>query len=300
MTTLQEAWDAEAALRGEQEQSSSTTTPEAGTETIQGAASETTEKQQEVQPAAKAEEVVPDPLEEIRKNYLALQQSQSELLQRLARTEQVTQAAVGRVAAWQSEQDAARKAAADKAAKGSPSSAEIAAAATPETWNTLKSEFPEWGEAIEALVDSKTPAQTGPAGVTLEQVEERLSKMPLGAQIDAETRKDLVESIIPGWQEKINTPAFGTWYATQPENVRALGASEKVSDAVKLIRSFEAHAAKQAAEVNVDDKQAILLDAAGARPGASRADAGTSQLTPEQIWEQEAEATAKKRKARGY
>ena len=110
MTTQQQAWDAEAALR-EPDTTSASTSTATSTELNETPASTT----QVEQPAAAAPAAQPDPLEELRKNFLALQQSNTELQQRLANTESVAKAAVGRVSAWQSEQEAARAAAAKTA-----------------------------------------------------------------------------------------------------------------------------------------------------------------------------------------
>lgn len=293
MTTQQQAWDAEAALR-EPDTTSASTSTATSTELNETPASTT---QVEQTPAAAAPAAQPDPLEELRKNYLQLQQSQTELLQRLASTESVAKAAVGRVSAWQSEQDAARTAAARTAAEA-PSKAAIAAATTPEKWNTLKSEFPEWGEAIESFVESRfSSVPQGQQGLTEEQIDAKLKSLPANSpEIDIETRKDLVESIIPGWEQKVNAPAFAPWMEAQPAEVKALAASVKVSDAVKLVRLFEKHEASQAQAIEAQ-RQETLRNAAGGRPNASsRTDVDPGNLSPEAIWNQEATAREKQRR----
>ena len=292
MTTQQQAWDAEAALR-EPDTTSASTNAATSTETPETPAATT-----QVEPPAGSTAATPDPLEELRKNFLALQQSNTELQQRLANTESVAKAAVGRVAAWQSEQDAARKAAAAAPAADAPSKAAIAAATTPEKWNTLKGEFPEWGEAIESFVESRlTNVPQGQPGITEEQIDAKLKSLPANNQsgLDIDTLKDIVESIIPGWEQKVNAPTYAPWIATQPPEVQALGASTKVSDAVKLVRLFEKHEASQAQAIEAQ-RQETLRIAAGGRPNAaSRTDVDPGNLSPEALWNQEAAAREKKR-----
>jgi hypothetical protein len=43
----------------------------------------------------------------------------------------------------------------------------------------------------------------------------------------------------PGWRETVQSPAFARWIEVQPQEVRALSASYKPADALKLLRLYD-------------------------------------------------------------
>lgn len=59
-----------------------------------------------------------------------------------------------------------------------------------------------------------------------------------------QTSKDVLAVVFPDWESDVKTPEFLQWMAGQPEDVRALAASDKASEAAKLLRKF--YAAKEA------------------------------------------------------
>lgn len=65
----------------------------------------------------------------------------------------------------------------------------------------------------------------------------------------AMTRKELIDShldaIVGGdWVKEVNSPAYATWIATQPADIKALGASDSLRDASTLMRTFSTFKAK--------------------------------------------------------
>src|ERR1700756_1462346 len=79
----------------------------------------------------------------------------------------------GRVSALQSEFAKSRTV---SPAGVAPNQTQIAAAAKdPEKWESLKKDFPEWSEGIEAFVDARFARHQAPAGLTPEQVEQMIA-----------------------------------------------------------------------------------------------------------------------------
>lgn len=124
---------------------------------------------------------------------------------------------VGRVSALQSEMTKIGTAAATKVGDA-PNKDQIAASsASPEKWQQLKSDFPDWAEAVEAYVGSKV--QAGPA-VNVDEILTRARNDALStvqSQRDAEITEEIGEKHEDG-MDVIRSDSFKKWLDTQPKS----------------------------------------------------------------------------------
>jgi hypothetical protein len=62
------------------------------------------------------------------------------------------------------------------------------------------------------------------------------------SQQTEEIRAELIEShldgVIPDWKQEVKKPEFGEWMAKQDEATKSLAASDRVSDAAKMLRMY--------------------------------------------------------------
>jgi hypothetical protein len=210
--------------------------------------------------------------------------------------------AEGRVASIQRQMQAAASQATDKVgASNAPTAAAVAAATkSPEKWDSLKADFPEWAEATEEYVASRL-AGVSTGGQDPEQVRTLLKEEAgvLREQLRKEMAEDFVEEFHEGWKETVKSQDFYAWFSKQPAEIAALGQSERPRDAIKLISMF-----KQAQETPVSDIVAERAQrrsaAATQRPGGTPPAKKLEEMTPEELWKYEARQREKTREARGY
>jgi hypothetical protein len=205
--------------------------------------------------------------------------------------------AEGRVAAMQRELGEAKKAQVQTSA--GPSNAELAAAAkSPEQWEQLKADFPEWGSAVEAFVNSKLP---GAQPVSEEQITALLDsrQAPVIGELKTQLNKALVEIKHEGWEATVKTDAFKQWLVVQDEATKSLAASDEPRDAVSLLSKFKASQEKPARNIK-QERQGRLEAAASPRRASAPAAKSEEELTPEEIWNLEAHRREKQQAARGY
>ena len=200
----------------------------------------------------------------------------------------------GRVRTLQSELEKSAAAAATVAAAGveAPNAAQIAAAAkTPEKWAAVKADFPEWADAMEEFVTSSLagfkPAQVAPAAPALS--EEKVGQITQSAIQQAIQQREhgLVESRHKGWRDTVKTPEFQAWMKVQPENVKALAASDYAIDAIQLFDLYKTPAQRQATDLTARRTQRLQL-ATTTKPGQTAAVRAEDALSPDEIWDQEA------------
>lgn len=118
-----------------------------------------------------------------------------------------------------------------------PTQAQVKAASeSKEAMDKLKSEHPEFGAALgvalEAHVKALDESIKGrlPSGeVLLQQIDE---------VVDKRVADTIVEMSHEGWKDTVQTPDFKAWYAKQPANIQALGASERPRDSIRLLDAF--------------------------------------------------------------
>lgn len=201
--------------------------------------------------------------------------------------------AKGRIGSLQSQWQKAQQTAASK-----PSEAQIAAAAKDsEKWSTIKKEYPDWGEAIEAFVDTRLSGLPKTGGVSNEQIEQLIAQRT--GEATATVVKELNEKLVsvkhPNWKADIVTPQFVAWFQTQGPEVQQLAASPDGTDAIRMLDMFAEAKKKPVAEVQQDRQQ--RLAAAATRPNRASSVPATKSIddmSREELWEHEARLRAKR------
>lgn len=215
---------------------------------------------------------------------------------RFASLEQELKRTAGRVSAVQSELAKAATRATQSVNDAPSQGQQAAALKNPEKWNALKKEFPEWGEAIDEVLSANlAQAKLDPA--VLEQAVESRVEQRLQARESAR-----IERKHPGWAETVKTDEFKAWRATQPPEVNALGASDFAEDAIELLDLFAKRNEKPAEKTeptrDIQAERAARLATAATTPRAPRAvvtPRSDSELSPQEIWRQEARKRAERK-----
>lgn len=196
----------------------------------------------------------------------------------------------GRVSSLQSDFARSRQA---QPAGEAPSSKQVAAAVKdPEKWSSLKKDFPEWGEGIEAFVDARVGALSG-SGMTAEQLEQAIATGVEGrtAEIAQGFQRDLIATRYRNWDSIVKTPEFEQWFAAQPPEVKQLAASTRGVDAIDMLDQF--HAAKKAPAVRQTRQQtlaaAVTTKTGHAQPTTTKSFA---ELAPKDQWNEVARERA--------
>lgn len=130
---------------------------------------------------------------------------------------------------------AAAKAATGKVADA-PSQTEIARAAEdPAEWSSLKKDYPEWANATEKLLEARVPK------FDVEAFEQKIAQEIEGktAAMQGKIIDAALNTVLPKWREEVKTDAFNTWLASQPDDIQALGASEDVGDAARMLKLYD-------------------------------------------------------------
>jgi len=159
-----------------------------------------------------------------------------------------------------------------------PSAGEIRAAqGSAKAMETLKRDYPEFAEAMEAALNEQLQALKA----TLPQAP---AQQP-GVSPDeiARLRAEMaVEIRHPGWQDRVQTPEFLGWLHRQPREVQMLAASESPQDAVRLL-DLHSDAMK-----TVSSQRTQRLSAAAAIPsgrsGAQTRTKAVEDMTPQEYW----------------
>lgn len=105
----------------------------------------------------------------------------------------------------------------------------------------LTAEYPELAalttKGIQRVLE-KLPARTAavdPAAID-KVVQERT------ATVRTEVIDSHLDAVVEGdWREEVKKPEYAAWIEKQPDEVQALGASESLRDAAKLMRLYKAH-----------------------------------------------------------
>lgn len=242
-------------------------------------------EQQETQPeqaAADAESQQPaqeaDPLEGLPpavREKLASYDKLAELVPKLISDIRSTQ---GRFAHLQSQWNKAQEVA------SKPTQKQVEQAKTPEEWDALKEQFPDWGTAIEKFVESK--AGQAPSGFSAEDIEQIVSQRTqvTTEALERQFNEKLVTLRHPTWRQTTQTPEFVQWLTAQPEEVKRLADSTDGLDAIDLLDRYSAGR-------KLAQDRASKLEAAATTVNR-RAPVKTSKtvedMTPEELWNYEA------------
>lgn len=284
VTATQADWDAVAA-----ERAGGTPAPVINESPDNAAETETADKPLDAAPGAGAK---PEPKKEVdpyagyAPDVQARLKKADEVLAQFPQLVNELKEAKGRIGALQSDWAKSRQ---QPAAGDAPNQKQIQEAAKdPEKWESLKKDFPEWGEGIQAFVESRLKAL--PGGLTTEQVEQMVA-----SRVDALTaqfERVLINTKYPAWEEVVKQDDFTAWFNAQPADVQALQHSTKGSDAVKILDLF--HEAKEKPVAKVKDTRRQKLEAAvTSKPGAPVATKTFEDMTPKEQWNYLAEERAR-------
>lgn len=171
-----------------------------------------------------------------------------------------------------------------------PSAQQIAnAQGDPAAFEQLKSDYPEFAEAISSYVKHQIgdrPTQD----VAGKQEIERL-RAEFSAALDAERRKMQVEIKHPNWGRLIQSPEFTGWYQQQQPEIRNLGASSEPADAIRMLDLF-AESRRRAGSQNQRLMSAAALPTGRGNPVRVKP---VEEMTKEEFWRYQDELEAHKR-----
>jgi len=192
--------------------------------------------------------------------------------------------AKGRIGALQSEFAKSRQA---KPAE-QPSQAQIAAATVnPEKWESLKKDFPEWGEGITAFVEARLGQLK--TGVEQEAVEQLLAQRTEEtstqlAQLEKKYNEALVSVKHKDWRKEVNSPEFHAWFQVQAPDVQSLAASPNGLDAIDMLDRFHADRARSPAAVR-QERTERLRAAVTTKPGPAKVTKTFEEMSPAEQWQ---------------
>lgn len=169
--------------------------------------------------------------------------------------------------------------AAQVAAKGgeAPSAGEIRAAqSSAKAMDSLKRDYPEFAEAMEAALNEQLqalkaamPQASAQQGVTPDEIHR------LRAEMSVEMRH-------PGWQDRVRTTEFVGWLQRQPREVQMLAASESPQDAVRLL-DLHSDATKAATSTRTQRLSSAAAIPSGRSGGNVRSKA-IEDMSPQEYW----------------
>ena len=166
-------------------------------------------------------------------------------------------------------------------AKGgdAPTATEIRdAQRNPEAMARLKSDYPEFAEAMESALNERLSSleqrlaqqqQPAQAGVTPQEIQRLRSEMA-------------VEIRHPGWQDRVRTTEFIGWLQRQPREVQMLAASESPQDAVRLL-DLHTEATSSASTQRTQRLNSAAAIPSG-RSGANVRQKAVEDMTPDEYW----------------
>ena len=267
--TSQADWDAVAAER------------ETPLETTKTPAPETLQTEPEVRTEEVAStEVATEAKAEAAAGWTAEQQAQlDQLMRTFPQLVNELKETKGRVGALQSE---LAKRPATPAAEAPSQKQVAAAAADPEKWASLKRDFPEWGEGIEAFVDARVGALPKGGGLTQEDLQRAVAEATTGLTQNFE--RALIGVKHQDWEPTVNTADFNNWFAAQKPEVQALAQSPKGVDAIRMLDMFADSKKTPVADVR-QSRKATLAAAVTTKPGAAAPIKAFEDMSPKEQWD---------------
>jgi hypothetical protein len=148
----------------------------------------------------------------------------------------------------------------------------------PEAMARLKSDYPEFAEAMESALNERLSSleqrlaqqqQPVQAGVTPQEISRLRSEMA-------------VEVRHPGWQDRVRTTEFMGWLQRQPREVQMLAASESPQDAVRLL-DLHTDATSSASNQRTQRLNSAAAIPSG-RSGANVRQKAVEDMTPDEYW----------------
>jgi len=172
-----------------------------------------------------------------------LARTRAEMERRVRQSEGHAGNAMQAVKRLQAELEAERARAAQRAQ--APTQEQVDAAAKSSTkWTALKSDYPEWAEAIEERFGTQGARGDEEA---IRRVEQKAAQDIAAAREEARaartdsqrTRVEFVEMFHPGWEDTCRSKEFKEWMGKAGDEERALAESDRPADAVRLLNRFK-------------------------------------------------------------
>lgn len=166
------------------------------------------------------------------------------------------------------------------AAKGgdAPSAGEIRdAQRSPEAMARLKSDYPEFAEAMESALNER-----------ISMLEQKIVRQaPVASSVTPEDIARLraemaVEVRHPGWQSAVQEPVFQGWLQRQPREVQMLAASESPQDAIRLLDLYSDGGRTATAQRTQRLNSAAAIPSG--RSGANARQKAVEDMSPEEYW----------------
>jgi hypothetical protein len=174
----------------------------------------------------------------------------------------------------------AATAAAKDAGADAPTNTQISEAMKSGTkFKALQEDFPEWAEALA----EQTAIQSAEieANVLKKMPQPDTSRFATSDAV-ASLAEEIVDSVHPTWRDDVLKPEFSKWLGAQADDVKALTASERPSDAIKLMKKFYAEtSAETTTQQGAPPKtsnQSRLKSAAAIHTGANKPPAKSMSL----------------------
>lgn len=158
-----------------------------------------------------------------------------------------------------------------------PSAGEIRAAqSNAKAMESLKRDYPEFAEAMEAALNEQMQA--------LRQIMPQQPQQPGVSPAEiARLRSEMaVEVRHPGWQDRVQTPEFAGWLQRQPPEVQMLATSESPRDAVRLL-DLHSEALNSATSQRTQRLSAAAAIPTG-RSGSQTRTKAVEDMTPQEYW----------------
>ena len=146
---------------------------------------------------------------------------------------------------------------------------------SPKAMESLKRDYPEFAEAMEAALTEQMQAmkaampQPQAQGVTPDEFARMRSEMA-------------VEIRHPGWQDRVRTPEFMGWMQRQPREVQMLAASDSPQDAVRLL-DLHNDAMKSATSTRTQRLNSAAAIPSG-RSGSQARTKAVEEMSPQEYW----------------
>ena len=167
----------------------------------------------------------------------------------------------------------------EKTKKAEQDAAKAAREARRKELDESMSELPDVKEYIDLVttdvkpVEKPVQTQAQPDQETPEQLKARL------------TRERELSDRHPKWIETVKTDEFKTWLQSQPDDIKALGASDNVDDADTMLAAYKKHKedAAKVAQVEAERQERLRRgEQVGGNRGSATKDGDNS---PDALWE---------------
>jgi len=203
------------------------------------------------------------------------------LLRQIPEVMNLVKSTVGRVGSLQSELAKIGKASAAQAPGPAPTGTAIdAAARSPEKWEALKKDFPDWAEGVEAYVSSRTPSAAPQPAVDVDAI-----KTEVANEFEAKRREDALEVVAifdADWQKKAGTPEFRQWIDAQSPEYRQRALNTwKASEILATVRAFDASRKPAAPAAPNPRLRGATIPNGTARVNLSKP---VEEMTPQEYW----------------